>query len=68
MTTTVQLNTEKNIRWDCEAKRMITETVYGTIRLDIDVEAIIRFLGHKALVNKSGKAVDLGGLVKATRI
>lgn len=37
---------------------------YGIAHVEIDVSAIVNQLGMKALQNKSGKAIALGGCVK----
>ena len=67
MTTITNLSSTK-FKWNEEAHKFDRVLVSGTIKLEIDVEKILSVLGHKALVNKTGKAVDLNGLVKATRI
>ena len=67
MTTTVNLSAIKHV-WNKATSKYDQVQVYGTIRLDIDVEKIIERFGHKALINKSGRAIHLSGLVKATRI
>jgi hypothetical protein len=36
----------------------------ATISVEIDVGAIIRYLGEKAMRNRSGRARGLGGLIK----
>lgn len=43
-----------------------TETVRAEITLEIDETAIMRELGSRAIGNKSRKASEIGGLVKAT--
>ena len=65
MTTTVNLSTIKHVWKDGRYDKV---PLHGTIRLDINVEEIIKLLGHKALVNKTGKARMLSGMVKATRL
>jgi hypothetical protein len=36
----------------------------GSIRIEIDVEAIARFLGRKALLNRTRRSKGLSGMVK----
>jgi hypothetical protein len=39
------------------------EAQVALVTVEIDVEEIIATLGHKAMHNKSGKAIALGGLI-----
>lgn len=68
MKTTVKLNTLRALKWNLEKGEWDTEPVHGTVRIEIDVEKIIDQLGRKALLNKTGRAIEYNGLLKATRL
>ncbi|HEX4714878.1 MAG TPA: hypothetical protein VH164_08135 [Ktedonobacteraceae bacterium] len=42
------------------------EVLEGTVTLEIDVEALLRVLGTKALQSKSRKAVEASGAIRVT--
>jgi hypothetical protein len=63
---TIPMKTRKCIGWDKEISAYLYAEVTGTVTLEINIEAVLEDLGAKALANKTGKAMDLCGLVRAT--
>jgi hypothetical protein len=44
------------------------EAVPGIVKLEVDIDALVRLLGSRAIVSKGGVAVEAGGAIKMTRV
>ena len=57
-------------RWDPIAKSFTGEIPeeHGNVMLEIDVDALIRVFGKRALANKSGQAKEAGGAIVLRRV
>jgi hypothetical protein len=67
-TFTKKINVRAHEKWSREAGGMVevSPARQVTVKLDVDVDALIQMLGVKAARNKSSKAVECGGYITAT--
>ncbi len=55
-------------KWNKESHAYDESVVNGFVEVEIDIDALVRQLGARAVLSKGGVAVEAGGAVKVKRV